>query len=135
MLRALIWDVDGTLADTEDRGHRVAFNRAFEEAGLPWRWDSQTYADLLAVAGGKERIRAWWQRVDPVAAAAPGSAAAIARLHERKTAHYLALLDSGDIRLRPGAQRLLMEAANHGLQQAIATSTTLANVHRLLEVT
>jgi len=135
MLRALIWDVDGTLAETEDHGHRVAFNRAFEEAGLPWRWDSRLYAELLAVAGGKERIHAWWRRVDPMAAAAPGAADVIARLHERKTAHYLEALGRGDIGLRPGVQRLLMEAANHGLKQAIATTTTPANVHRLLEVT
>ena len=135
MLRALIWDVDGTLAETEDHGHRVAFNRAFEEAGLPWRWDSGLYAELLAVTGGKERIRAWWLRVDPVAATAPESSDVIARLHERKTAHYLEMLDDGGIRLRPGVQRVLMEAANHGLKQAIATTTTLANVHRLLDVT
>ncbi|HEU5294269.1 MAG TPA: HAD-IA family hydrolase [Burkholderiaceae bacterium] len=135
MLRALIWDVDGTLAETEDHGHRIAFNRAFEEAGLPWRWGSALYAELLAVTGGKERIRAWWWRVDPVAAAAPESSDVIARLHERKTAHYLDLLDRGSIGLRPGVQRLLMEAANHGLKQAIATTTTLANVHRLLDVT
>ena len=135
MLRALIWDVDGTLAETEDHGHRVAFNHAFEEAGLPWRWDSQLYAELLAVTGGKERIRAWWWRVDPVAAAAPESSQVVARLHERKTAHYLEMLDDGGIQLRPGVQRVMMEAANHGLKQAIATTTTLANVHRLLDVT
>jgi len=135
MLRALIWDVDGTLAETEDDGHRVAFNRAFEEAGLPWRWDSRRYAELLTVAGGKERIHAWWRGVDPQGAAAPGCDDVISRLHERKTGHYLDLLDRGDIRLRSGVQRLLMEAANHGMKQAIATTTTLANVNRLLDVT
>jgi HAD superfamily hydrolase (TIGR01509 family) len=135
MLRALIWDVDGTLAETEDQGHRVAFNRAFEEAGLRWQWDSRLYAELLAVTGGKERIHSWWRRVDPLAALAPGAGDVVRHLHERKTAHYLDLLEGGAIHLRPGVQRLLMEAANHGIQQAIATTTTPANVHRLLEVT
>jgi len=135
MLSALIWDVDGTLAETEEHGHRVAFNRAFEEAGLTWRWDGAVYADLLAVAGGKERIHAWWRRIDPVGAAAPSARETIERLHARKTAHYLDILAGGKIRLRSGVERLLLEAANHGLKQAIATTTTLQNVHRLLDVT
>ena len=71
MLRALIWDVDGTLAETEEQGHRIAFNEAFAAAGLPWHWDPAAYRDLLAITGGKERLRAWWQRVDPAGAAAP----------------------------------------------------------------
>jgi HAD superfamily hydrolase (TIGR01509 family) len=134
-LRALIWDVDGTLAETEDEGHRPAFNLAFEEAGLPWRWDRALYADLLAVTGGKERLLAYWQRIDPVAAAAPEAAALIRRLHARKTAHYLALLDAGAVRLRPGVEAWIRAAHARGLRQAIATTTTLDNVTRLLDVT
>ncbi len=56
-LEALIFDVDGTLADTERDGHRVAFNQAFTEAGLEWDWDVELYGELLQVTGGKERIR------------------------------------------------------------------------------
>lgn len=134
-MRALIWDVDGTLAETEDEGHRPAFNLAFEEAGLPWRWDRALYGELLAITGGKERLLAYWQRVDPAAAAAPEAAATIRRLHERKTAHYLALLDGGAIRLRPAVEQWIRAARAQGIRQAIATTTTLDNVTRLLDVT
>ncbi len=132
-LQALLWDVDGTLAETEE-GHRAAFNAAFAEAGLPWHWDVPLYADLLAVTGGKERMLAWWQRTDAAAAAAPGATDTLRRLHERKTAHYLAALRSGAIGLRPGVRPLLLQAQAQGLVQAIATTTTLANVTGLLAV-
>lgn len=132
---ALIWDVDGTLAETEDEGHRIAFNLAFEEVGLPWRWDRALYAELLAVTGGKERLLAYWQRLDPAAAVASDAPSLVKRLHERKTAHYLALLDGGAIRLRPGVEAWLRAAQAAGLRQAIATTTTLDNVLRLLDVT
>lgn len=134
-LRALIWDVDGTLAETEDEGHRPAFNLAFEEAGLPWRWDPLLYGELLAVTGGKERLLAYWRRIDPVAAAAPDAPALIRRLHERKTAHYLALLERCAVRLRPGVEAWIRAAHAAGLRQAIATTTTPDNVTRLLDVT
>jgi beta-phosphoglucomutase-like phosphatase (HAD superfamily) len=132
-LQALVWDVDGTLAETEGEGHRVAFNLAFAEAGLGWHWDSALYGELLAVTGGKERMLAWWQRVDPAAAGAPGAMATIRALHERKTAHYLALLDRGGLPLRPGVARLLAEARAVGVRLAIATTTTPDNVTRLLQ--
>ena len=134
-LQALVWDVDGTLAETEDEGHRIAFNRAFEEAGLPWRWDRAVYGELLRITGGKERMLAWWQRIDTAAATAPAAAATVRRLHERKTAHYLDLLRGGAIALRPGVRRLLEQAQRQGLRQAIATTTTPDNVTGLLEVT
>ena len=132
-LRALIWDVDGTLAETEDEGHRVAFNLAFEEAGLPWRWDSALYGELLQVAGGKERLQAWWSRLEPARAQAPDAQAAIRSLHARKTVHYLRLLHGGHIGLRPGVARLVADARRRGLRQAIATTTTPDNVHALLQ--
>ncbi len=134
-LQALVWDVDGTLAETEEPGHRIAFNRAFEELGLSWRWDSALYGELLRVTGGKERLLAWWRRIDPQTAATPAAAATVRSLHELKTAHYLALLDGGGIALRPGVQRVLEEAGAQGLRLAIATTTTLDNVTRLLGVT
>ena len=132
MLRALIWDVDGTLAETEHDGHRVAFNQAFADAGLPWHWDEAVYRELLATTGGKERLRVWWQRVDPALAAAPETALHISRLHALKTLHYLRLVESGAVTLRPGVARLLAEARAQGLMLAIATTTTLANVETLL---
>jgi beta-phosphoglucomutase-like phosphatase (HAD superfamily) len=134
-LRALVWDVDGTLAETERDGHRIAFNRAFEDEGLGWHWDVATYGELLAVTGGKERIRHWWQGIDAAAASRPGADAMVRRLHERKTAHYAALVRSGAVVLRPGVQRLLLDARAQGLTLAIATTTTEANVHELLRAT
>jgi beta-phosphoglucomutase-like phosphatase (HAD superfamily) len=134
-LRALIWDVDGTLAETEDLGHRPAFNAAFADAGLPWRWDSATYARLLETTGGKERILRWWREVDPAGADAPGTAERIRALHEAKTRHYVRAVAEGRVHLRPGVRRLLHEARALGLRQAIATTTTLANVQALLQAT
>ena len=135
MLRALIWDVDGTLAETEHDGHRVAFNQAFAEDGLDWHWDEALYRDLLATTGGKERMRAWWQRVDPAAAAAPDAAARIARLHARKTALYGDLVAQGVVQLRPGVARLLHAAREAGITLAIATTTAPDNVRALLQAT
>lgn len=132
-MKALLWDVDGTLAETEDEGHRVAFNLAFEAEGLPWRWDAALYGELLKVTGGKERLAAWWWRADPDGADNAG--ALIARLHQRKTAFYGELVNRGAIGLRPGVHALLDEARARGLRQAIATTTTIDNVHSLLDVT
>lgn len=134
-LRALIWDVDGTLAETERDGHRVAFNLAFEDEGLPWHWDVATYGELLKVTGGKERLRHWWMQLDPSAAARADADERIRRLHARKTGHYAGLVRSGAVTLRPGVQRLLDEARVAGLTLAIATTTTEANVHELLRAT
>ena len=135
MLHALVWDVDGTLAETEHDGHRIAFNQAFAEAGLDWHWDEPLYRDLLATTGGKERLRAWWQQVDPATAAAPDTTARIARLHARKTAIYVELVARGAVQLRPGVARLLQAAREAGITLAIATTTTPDNVDALLQAT
>jgi len=134
-LKALLWDVDGTLAETEDEGHRIAFNRAFDEAGLNWHWTSALYGELLAVAGGKERMLAWWQRIDPAGAVSPGAADIVRRLHQRKTVHYLEMVRRGAIALRPGVARLLAAARSRGLRQAIVTTTTPDNVTQLIDAT
>ena len=135
MLRALVWDVDGTLAETEHDGHRVAFNQAFAEQGLAWHWDEALYHDLLATTGGKERMGVWWRRVDPAAAAAPDAAARIASLHARKTAIYIDLVARGTVQLRPGVARLLRAARADALVLAIATTTAPDNVQALLRAT
>jgi HAD superfamily hydrolase (TIGR01509 family) len=134
-LKALLWDVDGTLAETEDEGHRIAFNRAFDEAGLDWHWTSELYGELLAVTGGKERLLAWWQRIDPAGAASPGAADTVRSLHQRKTVHYLEMVRRGAVALRPGVARLLEAARSRGLRQAIATTTTPDNVTQLVDAT
>lgn len=128
---ALIFDVDGTLAETEE-AHRRAFNDAFAEAGLGWRWDPPLYRRLLDVTGGKERIRHYLDahgdrpRLDDET---------VRRLHARKTERYNDLLVSGEVALRPGVARLIGEARAAGVPLAIATTTSRPNVETLLAAT
>ncbi len=131
-LQALLFDVDGTLADTERDGHRVAFNLAFRDAGLDWEWDVDLYGKLLSVTGGKERIRFYLEHYNRNFTAPADLDGFIAGLHQAKTDHYTRLLSEGRIPLRPGVERLLREARKAGLRLAIATTTTPANVEALL---
>ena len=130
--KALLFDVDGTLADTERDGHRVAFNRAFAEAGLDWVWDVPLYGQLLAVTGGKERMRHYVERYRADYRAPPDFDDLVVRLHAAKTRHYTALVAHAGIPLRPGVRRLLDEARRAGVRLAIATTTTADNVGALL---
>lgn len=103
-LQALIFDVDGTLAETEE-AHREAFNRAFRDAGLDWHWDVECYRVLLAVSGGRERILHHVAGLDRPPAAPAHLEAWAAELHRAKTLHYARLLAAGHIALRPGVAR------------------------------
>lgn len=139
-LKALLFDVDGTLADTERDGHRIAFNKAFAEADLDWDWSVELYGQLLAVTGGKERIRYFVE--DFLAESGFESSmpnedlqAFAARMHQRKTHFYLEMLQQGEIPLRNGVERLLNEARAAGYRLGIATTTTPANVTHLLTAT
>lgn len=127
MLAALIFDIDGTVAETEEI-HRLAFNAAFAAAGLPWHWNREFYRKLLVIAGGKERLAHF------ISAYAPehGADVDIARLHADKTARYVAMIDEGTAPLRPGVARLLDEAGRAGVPVAIATTTSMPNVEALL---
>lgn len=131
-LEALIFDVDGTLSDTERDGHRVAFNQAFADYGMDWHWSIDTYGKLLAVTGGKERMKYYAEHFLDKSQVPEDLDAKIPELHAAKTRHYTELLSSGAIPLRPGVERLLTEARQLGLRLAIATTTTPENVTALL---
>ncbi|KAA6185489.1 HAD-IA family hydrolase [Thiohalocapsa marina] len=140
-LQAIIFDVDGTLADTERDGHRPAFNAAFADVGLDWEWSVPLYGELLRVTGGKERIHEYLRRFRPdfvpppksgSESASPSLDAFVRELHRRKTEHYVAMMRDGVIPLRSGVLRLLREARDAGVRLAIATTTTPENVTALL---
>lgn len=129
MLKALIFDVDGTLAETEDL-HRQAFNHAFSTLGLPWRWEPALYAELLSVMGGKERLAHYIDTRHPGASEALHARAP--EIHALKTRAYGDLVERGGLPLRPGVRRLIGEARAAGLALAVATTTSRPNVDRLL---
>ncbi len=133
VLQALIFDVDGTLADTESV-HCAAFNQAFAELGLDWVWDAALYTELLDISGGKERIRHYWQNLQPGVRELSAMALTdtVDRLHQLKTAAYERAVNSGAVQLRPGVLRLMDEALAQGLQLAIATTTSPVNIAALL---
>ncbi|MBK5933085.1 HAD superfamily hydrolase (TIGR01509 family) [Rhodovulum imhoffii] len=128
MIRALIFDVDGTLAETEE-AHRQAFNETFTAWGLDWHWTQADYRDLLKITGGKERIRTY-QAALPIA---PLTDADIARMHGEKTARYGEIIASGGLTLRPGVGELIAAARKAGLKLAVATTTNLPNVEALAQ--
>lgn len=131
-LKALIWDVDGTLAETERDGHRVAFNQAFEQHGLPWRWDEAHYGQLLRITGGRERLLHDMAQ-HRQAEVAPAEREALAReLHPIKNHRYGLLVRAGRLQPRPGVLALIEQARAQGLRQAIATTTSRSNVEALL---
>ncbi|SMN15701.1 Hypothetical protein CbbY [uncultured Candidatus Thioglobus sp.] len=130
-LEVLIFDVDGTLANTEKDGHLVAFNLAFKELGLDWEWSNELYHELLNVTGGQLRIKYYLKKyksdfqhndLDNF----------VASIHKLKTSIYVRLMDEGAVPLRPGVERLFNEARAAGLRMAIATTTTPANVDALI---
>ena len=131
-LKALLWDVDGTLAETERDGHRVAFNLAFEAFGLPWRWDDALYGELLQVTGGRERLM---HDMDsrPDAPPLAGERDALARaLHAKKNSLYAELVAGTGIPLRGGVLELMRECRHQGVRLAIATTTSRSNLEALL---
>jgi HAD superfamily hydrolase (TIGR01509 family) len=133
VLKALIWDVDGTLAETERDGHRVAFNEAFAAEGLALRWDEARYGELLRVTGGFERLMADFATRADVPGDPVQQQALARRLHAQKNRVYAGIVESGALRARPGVQRLISEAVAAGITQAVATTTSRANVHALLQ--
>ncbi len=128
-LRALLWDVDGTLAETEGL-HLETFNRAFRDFGLDVAWSEDLYRELLQVTGGRERLRHYFARYRPDLVARVD----VAALHAHKTRLY-GELARNRLQLRPGVVRLLREAKATGLAQAVVTTTSRVNVQTLLRQT
>lgn len=133
MLEAVLWDVDGTLAETERDGHLQAFNRAFAALNLPWRWSEQRYGELLAVAGGYERLL-YDIGLRNDAPAGPLERAQLARrIHRQKNLIYEQIVRAGELPLRAGVGELLEDCRNARLTMAVVTTTGRANVVALLE--
>jgi len=142
-IKAIIFDVDGTMADTED-AHRQSFNKAFAESKLDWNWDVALYDKLLKVTGGKERIKYFIESFLPgftkpsdflgEVLVPSGYEAFVKNLHAVKTTHYTAMMRAGGVPLRPGIKQLISDAHKAGITLAIATTTTPENVGALLEV-
>jgi HAD superfamily hydrolase (TIGR01509 family) len=123
-IKAIFFDQDGVIIDTERDGHRVAFNRAFREFGLDCEWSVERYGELLQISGGKERLRHFFRQPG---AACSGPAGAdedfILKLHQRKTALFIARVESGRLPLRPGVHRLMNAAIRSGITLGICTTS------------
>ena len=131
-LATLIFDVDGTISETEE-AHRQSFNHAFRQEGLSWHWSPELYNELLAVTGGQERIRHYVDHYSPAFSKPDCLSDFIGNLHRIKTSKFHEALSSGQIPLRPGVKRLVQEARDAGVRLGIATTTTHSNVTTLLE--
>ena len=136
-LKALLFDVDGTLADTEPHGHLPAYNRAFRELGLDWKWSKALYRKLLLQPGGRERIDHYLVEHKPElgphqADVERDRGAWVSELHKLKSKYFRRRLKSGRVPLRPGIRRLMLEAAQEGLQIAIVTNASKASLQPFL---
>ena len=132
MLKAIIFDMDGTLADTEDI-HRIAFNQAFAENKLNWEWSVAEYKQLLAISGGKERIRNYFQIQKTLPDENTDLWHLAESIHKRKSDIYREMLIAGQIQLRSGVRRLIDDAINNNIILSIATSSSHSNVETLLQ--
>ncbi|MGD2174181.1 MAG: HAD family hydrolase [Candidatus Brocadiaceae bacterium] len=133
MMQALIFDCDGVLVDTERDGHRVAFNRAFREAGLGIEWDVELYGRLLEVSGGKERMRHYFNRNGWPGEADDGDRY-IRELHRRKTDIYMEIIEKGELPLRPGVRRLVEEAIADDITLAVCSTSNQRAVNAVVDV-
>ena len=133
-LQALLWDVDGTLAETERDGHRVAFNLAFEACGLPWRWDVARYGELLRITGGRERLLHDMKTQRDAPVLDDERNALVARLHQLKNQRYAEILRDSGIPLRAGVLNVMQQCLDRGVRMGITTTTSRTNVDALLRI-
>lgn len=133
-LKAVLWDVDGVLAESERDGHRMAFNRAFEAMGLSWQWSEARYGELLHITGGRERLLHDMTTRSDAPATADEREALARELHRRKNHHYADLVLGAGVPLRPGVSALMDECADRGVGMGIVTTTSRVNVDALLQV-
>lgn len=139
-LQALLFDVDGTLADTEPQGHLPAYNEAFRELGLNWRWSPELYRELLLLPGGKERIVEYLKQYDPAlgdhrSEIERDAKAWVEHVHKIKSRYFRRLASTGKVTLRSGVRRLITEADQAGLRLAIVTNASRSSLEPFLEYT
>lgn len=133
MLEAILWDVDGTLAETELAGHLNAFNQAFEALDLPWRWSEQYYGELLRVAGGRERLLHDMQFRNRSPHGSEERQSLVERVHHLKNKLYESIVSRGELPLRDGVRGLLDDCTRMGMRMGIVTTTSRPNVEALMK--
>ena len=131
-LKALIFDCDGVLADTERDGHCIAFNRTFAAKGYDFEWDEVLYQELVKIGGGKERMKHFFDRTSWPAGTGDKEAL-IKELHKLKTDYYTQIIESGELPLRPGVARLVDEAIAAGVKLAVCSTSNEKAVHTVVE--
>lgn len=130
--KALIFDCDGVLAETERDGHRVAFNRTFAEKGYDFEWDVALYKELLKVGGGKERMRHFFEQTSWPDGTTDEDAL-IKELHKSKTDCYMRIVESGQLPVRPGVARVVDEALAGGIKLAVCSTSNERAVNAVVE--
>lgn len=124
MLKAIFFDMDGTIVDTEKDGHRVAFNKAFQQTGLNAEWSIPEYSQLLQVAGGKERMKFYFRgKGKKYLSRDVMTEEFIQQLHQLKTKIFISMIESGELPLRPGIKRIMKEANEEGIKIGICTTS------------
>ena len=137
-LKALLFDVDGTLADTEPHGHLPAYNAAFEEMGLSWRWTPELYRKLLWQPGGRERLRYFIKHHKPELGVYKSKVEDdtdgwVSDTHAIKSRYFMQRVQDGKVPLRPGVKRLIQEAKQEGLKIAIVTNASSRSLEPFLK--